>query len=290
VKTAFVLSGGASLGAIQVGQLQALAEHGIRPDFLVGTSVGAINAAWVAGRPEPEALDELAGIWLGLTRERIFPFDPVTGARGLIGRANHLVSPVGLRQLLEEHIGFTELEDARIPVHVVATDLESGAEVLLSRGPAIRAIMASAAIPGVFPPVAIDGRQLVDGGIADHTPVAKAIHLGARRIYVLPTGYTCSATRLPRSAIGMFMHAVTLFMQERLADEVEHFREHAELHVAPPLCPLTVSPLDFRHAAELIERAHRETAEWLDAEPPTRHWWDLLRHHDQHRVSSSPHR
>jgi NTE family protein len=286
VKTAFVLSGGASLGAIQVGQLIALAEHGLRPDVLVGTSVGAVNAAWVAGHPSRGALDDLAEIWKGLTRERVFPLDPVTGVMGLLGRSNHLVSPDGLRGLLEEHIGYERLENAPVPLHVVATDLETGAEVLLSRGPALPAVMASAAIPGIFPPVEIEGRHLVDGGIADHTPVAKAVELGCKRIYVLPTGYTCSATRLPRSALGMLLHAITLFMQERLADEVEHYRQHADLHVAPPLCPLSVSPLDFRHGAELIERAREETARWLDADPPHRHWWDLLRPHEEHRAGS----
>ncbi len=177
--TAFVFSGGGSLGAVQVGMLQALFENDVAPDFLVGTSVGAVNAAWVAGRPDTEAIAELAEIWMSLRRQHVFPLSPVTSARGLLGKTNHLISNASLRSLLEKHIPYRRLEEAHLPVHVVATDLKNGRAVGLASGPAVPALLASCAIPGVFPPVAIGRREYMDGGVANHTPITVALELGA---------------------------------------------------------------------------------------------------------------
>src|SRR5687768_13132857 len=125
-KTAFVLSGGASLGAIQVGMLQALYERGIAPDLIVGTSVGAINGAYVASRPQSvETADELADVWRNIGRGHVFPLNPLTGFLGFFGAKRHLVSDGSLRRLLREQIGFERLEDAAIPLHVIATEVLS---------------------------------------------------------------------------------------------------------------------------------------------------------------------
>jgi NTE family protein len=214
-RIAFVLSGGGSLGAIQVGMLQALLEEGIKPDLLVGTSAGAVNAAWIAGLPHRDGVRDLAGIWCGLRRQDIFPLSPWAGARGLIGRTNHVISNTGLRALLERHIPYQRLEDAKVPVRVVATDLKTGHAVILSSGPSVPALLASTAIPGVFPPVRIGRRELVDGGVADMTPIAAAIQEGATQVYVLPIGY--SWLRQERSnAIGMAMQALARVVEQRL--------------------------------------------------------------------------
>ena len=149
--TAFVLSGGASLGAVQVGMLQALLRRGIRPDFVVGTSVGAVNGAWVAGHPDPDGADGLVHIWCGLRRTDVFPSSPLRALTAVTGRSRAVVSPDGLRDLLSAHIPFRRLEDAPVPQHVVAADVLTGEDVLLSAGPAVDAVVASAAIPGVFP-------------------------------------------------------------------------------------------------------------------------------------------
>jgi predicted acylesterase/phospholipase RssA len=122
-KTAFVLSGGGSLGAIQVGMLHALMEAGIRPDLLVGPSVGAVNAAWLAGLPDVQGALKLAEIWSGLRRRHIFPLNPWSGALGLVGRTTHVISNAGLRSVLEKNLPYTRLEQAAIPVHVLTTDL-----------------------------------------------------------------------------------------------------------------------------------------------------------------------
>ena len=128
--------------------------------------------------------------------------------------------------------------------------------------------MASAAIPAVFPPVTIGGRHLVDGGIANNTPVSYAVEAGATTVYVLPTGYSCSLRLPPRGALATALHAITLLVHQRLRQDVEKYQSVADLRVAPPLCPLDVSPVDFSHTAELIERAHASTARWLVDDRP----------------------
>jgi NTE family protein len=147
---------------------------------------------------------------------------------------------------------------------VVATDVTNGEEVVLSEGSAVEAVMASAAIPAVFPPVRLGGRHLIDGGIANNTPVSTAVALGAGRIVVLPTGYACALTEPPKSALGMALHAVSLLISRQLRVDIERFSAHADLRVVPPLCPITVGPHDFHLAGEWIERAASSTEQWLE--------------------------
>jgi NTE family protein len=176
--TAFVLSGGASLGAVHVGMWRALAESDTQPDFIVGTSVGALNGAFIAARPDPGRIDELAAVWRSLRRQDVFPLGVLGGALGYYGLRDSLVNPAPLRRLLAQHLPLRRLEDAEIPLHVAATDVLTGAEVVLSRGDAVEAVLASAAIPAVFPPVVVDGRALMDG-VSDNTPISHAVALGA---------------------------------------------------------------------------------------------------------------
>jgi NTE family protein len=263
---AFVLSGGGSLGAIQVGMLQALLEEGIKPDLLVGTSAGAVNAAWVAGLPHCDGVKDLAGIWCGLRRQDIFPLSPWAGARGLIGRANHMIPNDGLRALLQRHIPYERLEDAEVPVHIVATDLKTGHAVILSSGPAVPALLASTAIPGVFPPVTIGRRELVDGGVADMTPIAAAIEQGATQIYVLPIGYLW--LRQERSnAIGMAMQALARVVEQRLHIEVAAYGQSADIRLLPTIDGPAVSPADFSRTPELISRSYVATKRYLSKPP-----------------------
>lgn len=263
--TAFVLSGGGSLGAVQVGMLLALAERDVTPELVVGTSVGAINAAWVAGRPGLDDARGLADVWRSVRREDVFPLRPLAGLVGFLGHRDHLVSADRLRALLRRHLNFSRLEDAPLPIQVVATDVISGTEVVLAVGDAVDAVAASAAIPGVFPAVTIEGHRLADGGVANNTPISHAIEAGATTIYVLPTGYACSLRDAPRSALGMAMQAITLLVQQRLVADIDRYQDRVDLRVVPPLCPLAVSPIDFGHTAELIDRSHRLTAQWLEA-------------------------
>jgi NTE family protein len=173
---------------MQVGMLQALSANRIRPDLVVGTSVGAVNGAWLAGGGTEADLDQLADIWRELNRDDVFPVNPLTGLFALAGWGNHLIPDRRLRRLLRQHLRFKRLEDAPIPLHVVATDVVTGADVELSQGNAIDAIMASAAIPRIFPPVRIDGQLLMDGAVVENTPIGPAVRQGATTVWVLPLG------------------------------------------------------------------------------------------------------
>ena len=259
---AFVLSGGGSLGAVQVGMLRALFEQGVCPDFVVGTSVGAVNAAWIAGCPDPDGVLELGEIWKGLRRQDVFPLSPITSARGLIGRANHFISNENLRNLLERHLPFKRLEESKVPVHVVATELKSGRATILTSGPAVPALLASCAIPGVFPPVTIGRREYVDGGVANHTPITVAIELGAVKIYVLPVGYPW-LNREPTNALGMALHALARIVEQKLDAEVDANRGVADIHVLPALDLADVSPADFSHTQELVDWGYRAARRYL---------------------------
>ncbi|WP_072688326.1 patatin-like phospholipase family protein [Rhodococcus marinonascens] len=262
--TAFVLSGGASLGAIEVGMLQTLIYRGIRPDLIVGSSVGALNGAYLAGGSSDEDIRELADLWRGLKRSAVFPTTLFTGFTGFVGFGNHLVSNHAIRRLLAKHLRFKRMEYAPIPLHVVATDVLTGRDVRLSTGPAVDAVTASAALPGILPPVVIDGRALMDGGVVNNTPISHAIELGATTVWVLPTGYACTLSKVPGSALGMGLLGVTLAVNQRLALDVERYENIADIRVVPPLCPLDTSPADFGNADELITRAREQTATWLD--------------------------
>jgi NTE family protein len=265
-RTAFVLSGGAALGAIQAGMLRALYEREIRPDLVVGTSVGAINAAFTASRPQvPDTAGKLAEIWRWIGRGDVFPLNPVTGFLGFFGARDHLVPDASLRRLLEEHLEFERLQDAAIDLHVIATDVLSGTEMRLSRGNALEAVMASAAIPGVFAPVPWRGKELMDGGVANNAPITHALEMGAETVYVLPTGTACDLDEPPHGALGMLLHSMNLLVMRRLLVEIELLKDHARLIVLPPPCPLRISSMDFAHADELIREGHASAADHLDA-------------------------
>jgi NTE family protein len=267
--TAFVLSGGASLGAVQVGMLRGLADAGIRPDLIVGTSVGALNGGWIASRTDDAGLEALAGLWRSLSRNDVFPTRPVLGLLGFLGRRPNLLPDSGLRKLLTNNLRFARLEDATVPLHVVATDLLSGLDVLLSCGNAVEAILASAAIPAVFPPVKVNGRYLIDGGVVNNTPLSHAVALGADRVWVLPTGYSCALSAPPKGVLAMALHALNLAINQRLAVDIARFEQTIDLRVIPQPCPIGVSPVDFSHSGELIEQAQDMTRRWLSTPHPS---------------------
>lgn len=287
---AFVLSGGASLGAVQVGMLRALYERGIVADLILGTSAGAVNAAFIASRPQTvETADALGAVWRGLTRGKVFPLNPLTGLLGFLGAADHLVPDSGLRRLLARHVEYERLEDMPLPLHVVAVDVITGQDVRLSTGSTVDAVMASAAIPAVYPPVCWEGRELTDGGVVNDTPISHAVALGACEIYVLPTGHACALEESPRGALALALHALSLLMHRRLVDDLEKHEDQAKLVVLPPPCPLAVPPIDFGHAEALIGRAHADACKFLDdggaTRPPLRM---RLHRHETHARDLDP--
>ncbi len=266
MSVAFVFTGGGSHGAIQVGMLLALEEQGISPDLVIGTSVGAINAAFIAGRPYAGAARELADVWVGLQRSDVLPTSPLRGIAGVFGRSNHVVNPRPLRQLLSNTLTFERLEDAPIDTRCIATDLLSGQPVELTSGNAIDAILASSALPGLLPPVEIAGRRLIDGGVSNNTPITNAVHAGATTIYVLSAGHACSPAHEIRGAVHMLLHSMSVMIHDRLASQVVLHDDSVDLRVFPILCPVTTSIVDFSDSASLIERSYAQSIEWLSSE------------------------
>ena len=250
--------------------LEALYEREIRADLFLGTSAGALNAGFAAARPQNvEAARALQAAWRSTTRRDVFPFSPLAALRALFGRSDHLISDRGLRRVVERRLGdLARLEEARARLGVVVTDLLDGEERLLESGPALAALMASAAIPGIYPAVEIDGRLYVDGGVADNTPISKAVELGADTVYVLPTGVSVRLEQPPTSALAMAVHAFNLLLHARLRHEIEAFRHQVTLVVLPPPSPLTVLPSDFSQADALIRSGLENAREALaDAQP-----------------------
>ncbi|MBV8999148.1 MAG: patatin-like phospholipase family protein [Solirubrobacterales bacterium] len=233
--------------------LEALYEAGIRPDLLVATSAGAVNAAFVASRsPTVQTVRDLQQIWRGLRRSHVFPANPLAAGLGVLGLHDHSVSPGPLRSLVLRHLEIDRLQDAPVELHVVAADVLSGKEVLLSEGPAADAILASAAIPGVFPPVSWESLQLVDGGIVNNTPISHAVELGADRVYVLQAICTRPLGRAPRGVWASGVAGMSRAITRRFDEDLVRYSDAVELTVLPAPRPEGSSPTDFRHADELI--------------------------------------
>ena len=261
-KTAFVFAGGGSLGAIQVGMMLALARHGIHADMVVGSSVGALNGAYYAGAPTLPGVEKLAEIWRGLTRHDIFPVS-VASLMGFLWRRDFLVSHDGLRKLIGDHLPYKNLEEAKIPIHIVATDVITGDSVVMSDGSAMEAILASTSIPGAFAPIARNGLFLVDGALSSNTPIGIALRHGATRLIVMPTGSVCGGHAPPIGAVASVLHALTLLISRQLIDELEEVTDLIDCVVVPPLCPLVGSPYDFTRTASHIDRAVESTTRWI---------------------------
>lgn len=262
-RTAFVLAGGGSLGAVQVGMLAELARTAVRPDIIIGVSAGALNGAFLAFDPSSAMIERMAALWCRVRTRDVLGLS-LGSLLGLLGLRGYLTDSHRLRQLLERELPYRHFDGARVPLHVVAADQRTGEEVLLSEGELITAVLASTAIPGVFPPVLRGNRLLVDGVIATGTPIATAARLGATRLIVLPCGFTCVENAVPRHAIGRAMHAITLLGARQLRQDFAHFAERVRLHLVPPLCPLAQSSYDYSQGAALIAAARDSTRRWLD--------------------------
>lgn len=261
-KTAFVFAGGGSFGAIQVGMLHSLAAHGITADMVVGCSVGALNGAFYAGDPTLDGVERLGVIWRALQRHDVFPITWRTMLSFLWHR-DFLIPHDGIRKLVDNHIPYRNLEQARLPLHIVATDIVSGDSVVLSEGSTAEAIVASTAIPGAFSPVRYRDHYLADGAISSNTPIQVAVSKGAKRLIILPTGHACANQDPPVGAVANALHALTLLIARQLVNELETLGPEIEYFVVPPLCPLVGSPYDFSRTADHIDRAILSTDAWL---------------------------
>ncbi len=222
-KTAFVFAGGGSFGAIQVGMMHSLAAHGVSADMVVGSSVGALNGAYYAGDPTLKGVLQLETIWRGLTRRDVFPVTWRT-LLGFLWRRDFLIPHDGIQKLIDDHLSYRNLQDAKLPVHIVTTDLVTGDAVVLSEGSAAQAIIASTAIPGAFAPVRYQDLYLADGAISSNTPIKVAVAKGAERLIILPTGYACSNHTPPTGAVANALHALTLLIARQFDQRARGYR------------------------------------------------------------------
>jgi len=240
--TALVLAGGGVRGAVQVGMLQVLTEHGFVPDRIYGASVGAVNGAAFAGDPTRSGVERMTETWTGLTRELVYPQGRLHGPWLYFRQRDSVYSNSGLRAVIEEGVAFERLEEAVIPIEVVATSMRDGRERWFTYGPAVDAVLASAAIPAVFPPVEIDGERFIDGGVVDNVPIRRAIDAGATRIVVLlcsPPIYTPASSKRPVESI---LNALFISIHARFARDMTQLPPGVEVIVC---CGAEDGPRDF---------------------------------------------
>lgn len=261
-ETAFVLSGGGVLGAVQVGQLEALLRAGIRPDIVIGSSVGALNAAFLACKPEIESIGELVDVWSGLRTEDIFPGSRFSRAWNIVARGDHIYPNEGLRRLVEK-LPVRTFEECTLPLHICATNLSTGGEHWFSEGPLMRAILASTALPAIFPPISIDGQLYVDGGVVNNAPLSRAVDLGAKKVYVLTCGSRKHETQPVRRPLDVLVQAFAHARHVRLDLDLERYAERAEIVMLPGTDVNGIRYNDFSQTERLINVAREATERFL---------------------------
>lgn len=267
-KVAFVLGGGGTNGASEVGMLRALLEFGVRPGLIVGTSVGALNGAAVAAGPTLETVERLSQAWLNLNNERIFGGSIFIGAAKLVRQRTHLHSNRPLRRLIESLLPAARFDDLEVAFQCVAASIEQGAEHWFSEGSLVEAILASAALPGVFPPVEIDGEHFLDGGIVNSIPISRAVELGATEIYVLQVGRIETNLTPPRTPLQVALVAFEIARRHRFARDLSALPAKITAHVLPTGEPKhpnlrQLNYRDFKAVARRIERAYEASSEYL---------------------------
>jgi len=231
---AFVLGGGGIRGAVEIGMLRALLERGIRPDLVVGTSIGAINGALVAADPSPAVIERLLDAWTSPEANAVYGESLFAQFGRLVKTKTHLNSPAPLRHLLERALGAgTRFEDLAVPLRVVAASIERAAEHVFDYGPLIEAVLASASVPGLLPPTRIGDEHFIDGGIVNSIPIAQAVDAGARTVFVLQVGRIETPLEAPRSAVETARVAFEIARRHRYAYDVANLPAGVALHVLP---------------------------------------------------------
>ncbi|MGY1812473.1 patatin-like phospholipase family protein [Blastococcus sp. SYSU D00820] len=271
--TAFVLGGGGVLGAAEVGMLQALFERGIRPDLVVGTSVGAINGALVAAEPASSGVDRLRAVWEELTSRRIFAGSALGRIGTLLRTRTHVHSPDPLRELLEAHLPARTFAELAVPFQCIAASVERAAEHWFTEGDLVDAVLASCAVPGLLPPVEVGGEHYLDGGLVHSIPVGRAVALGAGTVYVLHVGRIDSPLRPPARPWEVATVAFEIARRHRFAADMAALPPDVTVHVLPagdtaPTATANVRYRDFSGVPARIERARAATGRYLDRTSP----------------------
>ncbi len=257
--TALILGGGGSRGAVAAGLYRALVELGIQIDLIVSSSIGAVNGAFIAAGMSPK---ELESHWKSLRRS------DVVGSRWqflrLLTGAPSVFSNKNLRNLLRRLLPVGSFSELRVPLAVVTTELETGDTVVLTEGDLVDAILASTALPGLFPPILWQGRRLVDGGLSNNVPIDLAIERGAERVI----GMLCGCAQgLPARVnfITVLGQSFSLALNARYRCDARMYQAQAHLHILEPCMGTTIELLDFDRACMLIEPAYEYALRELGA-------------------------
>lgn len=268
--TAFVLGGGGVLGAVEVGMLRALFERGIVPDLVLGTSVGALNGAMVARDPGPAVIDRLTELWLTVGRSRqVYGDRPLRSVRRAVATGTHLYSARPIRQRLEEEFGDQLIEDLPVRFQVCAASIERAAEHWFATGRVVDAVLASAAVPGLLPPARVGEEHFLDGGIVNSIPVARAVELGATRLFVLQVGRIDRPLTVPRRPWQVARVSFEIARRHRFLREMAELPDHVEAHVLPargtsPRDDTVRGHRDLGGIEERIEATYAASSDYLD--------------------------
>jgi NTE family protein len=267
--TAFVLGGGGVLGAAEVGMLQALFEQGVRPDLIVGTSVGAINGAFVAADPSPGAVDRLRVVWEELASRQIFTGSVLGRLGTLLRTRTHLHPREPLRDLLVAHLPVQTFAELRVPFQCVAANIEHAAERWFTEGSLVDAMLASCAVPGLLPPVELDGEHYLDGGLVHSIPVGRAVALGADTVYVLHVGRVDRPLRPPTRPWEVALVAFEIARRHRFTADLAALPPGVTVHVLPAGDPTPPGAGNLRYRSfsgvpARIARAHLAAREYLE--------------------------
>jgi NTE family protein len=271
-ETAFVLGGGGILGACEVGMLRALLERGVRPDVVVGTSIGALNGAFVAADPTPAMAERLEQLWREMAHGQVFSGGILRRA-GTLARTRTHLHPYGpLRDLLRDALPVERIEDLPVPFQCVAASIERAAEHWFEAGPLADAVLASCAVPGLLPPVRIGDEHFLDGGLVHSIPVGRAVELGARTIYVLQVGRVEQPLRPPRRPWDVGLVAFEIARRHRYAADMAAIPAGVAVHVLPTGIEAprydSRQALKYRDASAVgprVESAYRASRDYLAA-------------------------
>lgn len=264
-QTAFVFSGGGNLGAVQVGMLRALAERKIVPDIIVGCSVGAINGAAFAAEPNLDGVERLDRIWRRIAdgNPDLMPagFIPVVAQMARKGEAMH--DQDRLAELLDDELTIKTFGGLRVPFTCVATDLEQAAEHWFDNGRLVPALLASAALPAVYPAFEHGGRKFIDGGVLNEIHTAQAIAMGATELYVLHVGHLEGRSADVQRPFDSAIRAYWTARRFRLEEDLRRIPTHCTVHRMPAGSNPRLRFDDFSQAGELADLAYRASSEFL---------------------------
>ena len=264
-RVAFVLSGGGNLGAIQVGHLLALTGRDIVADVVLGCSVGALNGAAYAADPTSEGVAALASSWRRVAAPDLMPSSRIPSALQLVRKGSSLHTTGGLRRTIHSFLrGATTFEELAVPFQCVATDIDAARAFWFESGEVVEPILASAALPAVYPPVVIDGVRYLDGGVVDNVPISRAIALGAKRIYVMHVGLHGKPKAEIRRPIDAALVAYWIARNARFAQDLASLPKGVEVVVLPPGDRPDLKYDDFSQTSALIDQGYDGASRHLD--------------------------